>query len=85
MKKTGLIILASVAAVIIIIILAVSGTYNSLVSSKEAVEAAEAAFQVEEVPSEEEEPDAVFRIYVYGAVRCLKILTVRITANILKY
>ena len=58
---------------------------DSEVSEDSAVEAAEAAFQVEEVPSEEEEPDAVFRIYVYGAVRCLKILTVRITANILKY
>ena len=58
---------------------------DSEVSEDSAVEAAEAAFQVEEVPSEEEEPDAVFRIYGYGAVRCLKILTVRITANILKY
>ena len=57
----------------------------SEVSEVSAVEAAEAAFQVEEVPSEEEELDAVFRIYGYGAVRCLKILTVRITANILKY
>ena len=54
-------------------------------SEVSAAEAAEAAFQAEEVPSEGEEPDAVFRIYVYGAVRCLKILTVRITANILKY
>ena len=42
MKKTGLIILASVAAVIIIIVLAVSGTYNNLVSSKEAVDNAQA-------------------------------------------
>lgn len=47
MKKTGLIILASVAAVIIIIVLAVSGTYNSLVSSKEAVDNAQAQISVQ--------------------------------------
>ena len=47
LKKTGLIILASVAAVIIIIVLAVSGTYNSLVSSKEAVDNAQAQISVQ--------------------------------------
>ena len=43
------------------------------------------AFPAEAVPSAAEEPDAVFKIQIYGVVRCLKILTVRITVNISKY